>query len=127
QYNRQLFSPELVLDVVRTHPTVVYRGTVCRNLYHVPPDEFLGTDQTAREVERLLTNIREREAIEGTLRQQRNELRDSEARFRQIAENIREVFWVRDLPRDRVAFVSAMFEEVFGRSCASQYADSRAF
>jgi signal transduction histidine kinase len=44
-------------------------------MYHVPPDEFLGTNQTAREAERLLTTIRERAAIEYTLRQQRNELR----------------------------------------------------
>ena len=64
QYNRRLFPPELVLDVIRTHPTVIYRGVVCRNMYYVPPDEFLGPDQAAREVERLLTNIREREEIE---------------------------------------------------------------
>jgi signal transduction histidine kinase len=38
-------------------------------------DEFLAIDQTAREVERLLTTIRERAEIEYTLRQQRNELR----------------------------------------------------
>jgi signal transduction histidine kinase len=75
QYNRQLLPPEFVLDVLRTHPTVIYRGVVCRNMYHVPPDEFLGTNQTAREAERLLTTIRERAEIEYTLRQQRNELR----------------------------------------------------
>ncbi len=75
QYNRRLFPPELVLDVIRTHPTVIYRGVVCRNLYYVPPEELLGTDRAAREVERLLTNIREREEIEYTLRQQGNELR----------------------------------------------------
>ena len=40
QYNRRLFPPELILDVIRTHPIVVYGNTVCRNLYHVPPDEF---------------------------------------------------------------------------------------
>ena len=45
QYNRRLFPPELILDVIRTHPIVVYGNTVCRNLYHVPPDEFLGNDQ----------------------------------------------------------------------------------
>src|SRR5580765_1922427 len=38
QYNRCLFPPELILDVIRTHPVVVYRGTVCRNMYYVPPD-----------------------------------------------------------------------------------------
>jgi signal transduction histidine kinase len=75
QYNRRLFPAELVLDLIRTHPTVIYRGVVCRNMYHVPPDEFLGTNQQAREAERLLTTILEREEIEYTLRQQRNELR----------------------------------------------------
>ena len=63
QYNRRLFSPELIRDVIRTHPTVIYRGVVCRNMYYVPPDELLGTNQAAREVERLLTSIREREEI----------------------------------------------------------------
>jgi signal transduction histidine kinase len=75
QYDRRIFPPEVVLDIIRTHPTVIYRGVVCRNMYHVPPDELLDTDQAAREVERLLTNIREREEVEFTLRQQRNELR----------------------------------------------------
>jgi signal transduction histidine kinase len=75
QYNRELLPPEFILNVIRTHPTVIYRGVVCRNMYHVPPDEFLATNPTAREVERLLTTIRERAEIEYTLRQQRNELR----------------------------------------------------
>ena len=75
QYNRRLFPPELILDVVRTHPVVVNGGTVSRNLYYVPPDEFLGTNQTAREVERLLTNIRERERVEDALREQLTERR----------------------------------------------------
>ncbi len=75
QYNLHLLPPELVLDVIRTHPMVIYRGVVCPNMYYVPPDEFLATNQTAREVERLLTTIRERAQIEHTLRQQRNELR----------------------------------------------------
>jgi signal transduction histidine kinase len=75
QYNRQSLPPEFVLDVIRTHPTVIYRGVVCRNVYHVPPDEFLGTNQPAREAERLLTTIRDRAEIEYALREQRNELR----------------------------------------------------
>src|SRR6476619_5863139 len=78
QYNRRLFPPELILDVIRTHPTVVYRGTVCRNLYYVPPDEFLGANQAAREVERLLTNIQERERIENALREQFEERKQTQ-------------------------------------------------
>jgi PAS domain S-box-containing protein len=90
QYNRSLFPPGLIVDVIRTHPTVIYRGTICRNMYHVPPDEFLGTNQTAREAERLLTNIREREQLEHALLQQRRELRDSEQRFRPMAEGVKD-------------------------------------
>jgi PAS domain S-box-containing protein len=255
QYDERLFPPELVLDVIRTHPTVIYRGVVSKNMYHVPPDEFLSPDPAAREVERLLTNIRDREEIECTLRSQRNDLRrseaylaeaqrlshtgswawnpasgemcwsaehyrilglesahpapspelffemvhpedrhevrrtfqqaieqranlacdyravradgtirhlhslarpvvdqardlveyvgtvvdvterlradearrDGEARFRQIAETIREVFWVWEVDEDRISFISPMYEEVFGRSCASLYANPGSF
>ena len=84
QYNGQLFPPELILDVIRTHPAVIYRGVVCRNMYYVPPDELLGTNQAAREVERLLTNIREREEVECTLRQQRDELQRNERLLRLV-------------------------------------------
>jgi light-regulated signal transduction histidine kinase (bacteriophytochrome) len=82
QYNRRHFPPELILDVIRTHPVVVYRGTVCRNLYYVPADEFLGTNEVEREVERLLTNIRERENIEQALREQLTERMRAEEALR---------------------------------------------
>jgi PAS domain S-box-containing protein len=85
QYNRRLFPPELILDVIRTHPIVVNGGTVCRNPYYVPPDEFLGTNQTAREVERLLTNIRERELVEDALREQLTERKRAEEELREQA------------------------------------------
>jgi signal transduction histidine kinase len=83
QYNRRLFPPELTLDVIRTHPMVVYGSTVCRNLYYVPPEEFLGTNQTAREVERLLTNIRERERVEDALREQLTERKRADKALRE--------------------------------------------
>ena len=82
QYNRCLFPPELILDVIRTHPMVIYDSAVCQNLYHVPPAEFLGTNQTAREVERLLTNIRERERVEAALREQLTERKQAEEALR---------------------------------------------
>ena len=88
QYNRRLFPPELILDVIRTHPVVVYRGTVCRNLYYVPPDEFLGTNQTEREVERLLTNIQEREDVEHALRDQLTERKRGEEALRRSRDEL---------------------------------------
>jgi signal transduction histidine kinase len=82
QYNRRLFPPELILDVIRTHPMVIYDSAVCQNLYHVPPDEFLLTNRTAREVERLLTNIRERARVEDVLREQLTERKQAEEALR---------------------------------------------
>jgi PAS domain S-box-containing protein len=126
QFDRRLFPAELILDVIRTHPTVIYRGVVCRNMYYVPPDEFLESNHAAREVERLLTNIRDREEVEHALRQQRDEVRQSEARFREIVETIREVFWVWDAVADRFTFVSPT-EEMFGRRFDDLEQNSRAF
>ena len=75
QYNRRLFPPDVILEVLRTHPIVVYGATTCRNFYHVPQDEFLRSDQTARKVDRLLNSIREHERVESALREKQNELR----------------------------------------------------
>jgi signal transduction histidine kinase len=57
QYNRNHFSPEVILGVIRTHPVVVYGGLICKNPYYVPAEEFLKPNQASREVERLLNNI----------------------------------------------------------------------
>jgi PAS domain S-box-containing protein len=48
-------------------------------------------------------------------------LRESEERFRQIAENIREVFWLFDCQQQRVLYVSPAYEQIWGRSRETLY------
>jgi PAS domain S-box-containing protein len=48
-------------------------------------------------------------------------LRESEQRFRQVTENIREVFWLSNLDKTRIIYVSAGYEKVWGRSRDSLY------
>jgi two-component system, NarL family, sensor kinase len=84
QYDRRVSPPELVLDVVRTHPTVIYRATVCRNFYYVPPEELLGGEQAAHELDRLLSSIRDREEVESTRQRAEEELRRSEGLLRLV-------------------------------------------
>lgn len=50
-------------------------------------------------------------------------LRESEERFRQLAENIHEVFWMTDARKTEVLYVSPAFEEIWSRPCAELYAN----
>ena len=50
-------------------------------------------------------------------------LRESEKRFRQMAENIRDVFFLVDADSHRILYISPAYEEIWGRSCESAYAN----
>jgi PAS domain S-box-containing protein len=49
-------------------------------------------------------------------------LRASEQRFREIAESIREVFWLTDPLKQEIVYVSPAYETIWGRTSASLYA-----
>ena len=51
-------------------------------------------------------------------------LRESEQRFRQIAENIQEIFWVASADLSDLLYVSPAYEKIWGRSCYSAYESS---
>src|SRR6266850_901728 len=55
------------------------------------------------------------------------DLLESEERFRQLAENIKEVFWLTDLSKNEMFYISPTYEEIWGRSCQSLYAAPRAW
>jgi PAS domain S-box-containing protein len=50
-------------------------------------------------------------------------LRESEQRFREIAEHIKEVFWLFDPVAERVIYASPAYELIWGRSLEALYAD----
>jgi|GEM_PF-7126994 len=52
-------------------------------------------------------------------------LSESEARFRQLAENVHDVFWLSDLARTQIFYISPAYETVWGRTCASLQASPR--
>jgi diguanylate cyclase (GGDEF)-like protein/PAS domain S-box-containing protein len=55
------------------------------------------------------------------------ELGQSEERFRQMAEQIRDAFFLIDLKTGAILYVSPAYEEIWGRSCNSLYADARSW
>jgi PAS domain S-box-containing protein len=66
-------------------------------------------------------------ALRRLVRQRTAALGESEQRFRQIAENIREVFWLITIDSSKTLYVSRAYESVWGRSCKSLYQDPGSF
>jgi len=54
-------------------------------------------------------------------------LRASESRFRQIAENLQEVFWITNADKTALEYVSPAYELVWGRSVADVYERPNSF
>jgi PAS domain S-box-containing protein len=54
-----------------------------------------------------------------------NALRESEERFRQLAETIHEVFWLSSPDKSRMIYVSPGYEMIWGRTCQSLYDSPR--
>ena len=58
-----------------------------------------------------------------TLERRRAEeaMRETEERFRQLVENIHEVFWMTDVQNKRMLYVSPGYEQITGQTCQSVY------
>ena len=65
--------------------------------------QIIGASTVARDVT-------ERKRVE-------RELRESEERFRELTENIDEVFWISDLENTQMIYVSPAYERIWGRRC----------
>lgn len=68
----------------------------------------------------LSKDISERKAAEAALR-------DSEERFRQLAENVQDVFWMVDVGYSRTIYVSPAYERIWGRAPATLVAEPQSF
>ncbi len=83
--------------------------------------------QFLEEATELQSCIARLERLNTSLRKDRDALKEIEHRFQLIIENIQEVFWIRDLEKNKTLFVSPAFEKVFGLTRESLYEDSNSY
>jgi len=84
----------------------------------VGADEYLAKPVNMKE---MLARIRGLMRLRDTI----DALRASEERFHQLADNIREVFWMTDCSKHEMIYVSPAYEEIWGQTCQSLYASPR--
>jgi PAS domain S-box-containing protein len=114
--DRKALASESGVQVVETlehEDGVVHHSLVSK--FPIP-----GPDGRPALVGGMAIDITERQRAEATLA-------ESEARFRQLAENINEVFWLADPQTTQILYVSPAYERVWGRSCQSLYERPQSF
>jgi PAS domain S-box-containing protein len=133
-YTMPRFNAPHALDVLKNRrldiPFILVSGTIGEetavNAMKAGAHDFLIKGNLARLIPAL-----ERELREAHSRRERRQadaaLRQSEERFRQIAETIDEVFWIADSNITRMLYISPAYERVWGRSIASLYENPKSF
>jgi len=69
QYDARRFSPDILLDVLRTHPIAVVGTKVYDNIYYVPPEEMLAGKSAAATLERWVGSLEENQRLTESLRE----------------------------------------------------------
>jgi PAS domain S-box-containing protein len=129
--DHELFPPEVAARFVEADRRAMETGS-----FLVGEHEMAGPDGAITwEVEKMACRDASGEVV-GTVgiahdvterKRVERALRESEENFRQIAENIREIFWLFDAGFTRAVYVSPAFEEVWGRPLQTVYDDPQAF
>jgi PAS domain S-box-containing protein len=86
--------------------------------------DYINKDNLARLAPAVKRELRD--AVERRRHKQTEAmLRQSEERFRQVVENIREVFWMTDVEKNRMIYISPGYERIWGHSCKALYESPR--
>jgi PAS domain S-box-containing protein len=118
-------------DRIRTDIVVAQRAGIIRNAEYVMLKKngvhfrvelsatlSLGVNNQSTGLLSVVRDITER-------KQAQEALKASEERFRQLADHIREVFWMSNADKSKIIYVSPAYEEIWGQTCSSLYAAPR--
>lgn len=104
-------------------PVISRSGAVLGGLFFGHPDPGVFTERH----ERLIVGIAAHAAAAIDNAQLYGQVQESEQRFRQLADNVQEVFWITDPSKNRLLYVNPAYERIWGRTAESLYADAASF
>ncbi len=107
QYDRRLFGPVVLVDVLHTHPIVVIGAEAFDNFYYTPPTGASGSERPEAMLLRWMENLVARKRAEEALR-------ESEERYRAIIEDQTELI-CRFLPEGTITFVNEAYCRYFDK------------
>lgn len=133
-YAMPTFSGARALAVLRERgleiPFLILSGSIGEetgvDVMKLGASDYLLKDRLGR-LGPAITQAMEKYRLRRERRQAVSELRESEERFRQLAESIQDVFWLVDLDEDRILYVSPAYEAIWGQPCAHLYASREAW
>ncbi len=67
QYDARRFSPDILLDVLRTHPLAVVGTRLYENIYYIPPEELLAGKSDQATLARWLSSLEESQRLTDAL------------------------------------------------------------
>jgi PAS domain S-box-containing protein len=115
QYNRRRFPPEIIRDVLRTHPTTILGGRICANPYYEPSELVLGKRPEAERVDWMIDQIQRREQNRIDRQRAEQAIRESEERHRTLMELMPAAVYACDAPSGAIRYYNRRAVELWGR------------
>jgi PAS domain S-box-containing protein len=107
QYDRWVFDPAILLDVLAAHPVAVSGSEVYENIYHMLPEELLRRDITSTSLRLWLANLKSNQ-------RESKMLRDSENNFRGIFNAVNDAIFIQDIETFDFVDANQKALEMFG-------------
>ncbi len=128
-YDMQEFTAPRALELLKQSgfdiPFIIISGTIGEDVaveaMRQGAADYLLKDRLAR-LGLSITVALEQARLRRAAQEAQQKLRQGEERFRQLAENIQEVFWSTDVAKNQMLYVSPAYEAIWGRTCESLYA-----
>jgi two-component system, cell cycle sensor histidine kinase and response regulator CckA len=130
-YTLPRFSAPAALELLqhrqRDLPFIIVSGTIGEDAavaaMRAGAHDYLLKDNLVRLLPAVARELREAQERQKRLDAEQA-LRESEERFRQLAENITEsVFWISEPTANKILYVSPAYEQIWGRDCDRLYAN----